>query len=486
MAKSSTASFVVELPLIVAPKDARLLESRMLAGQRLYNAVLAEALTRLTLMRQSKVWQATIKTPKSQQRNKQLQQTQKDVGFTEYALQSFATQTKNNAQWQSRLGAHETQKIASRVWKAIFEYQIGKRVGALKRGKPRFKGRHRPLHSLEGKNNQAGIRWKPDAASVEWNKLRFSVKIKDTDYLAEALACPTKYCRILWRNINGKRRWYVQLIQEGLAPQKWDFFASGLTVGLDIGPSTIAIISDTAVGLEKFAPSVEQPWQLMRVLQRQLDRSRRANNPANYNANGTVKKGAKRWVKSAQYLATQAQLAQLERKLAASRKRDHGELINKILGLGNVVRTETLSYRSFQKNFGRSIKQRAPGAFIQQLNRKAESAGGKLEKLNTWALKMSQYDHVSDAYEKKTLSQRFHRAGKSVVQRDCYSAFLAQHATGNTHDLPQLNKSWVVAEPLLRRARLCINESVKDKAPAFPTVAIPLELIARQRRKYHG
>ena len=148
--------------------------------------------------------------------------------------------------------------------------------------------------------------------------------------------------------------------------------SSGQTVGLDIGLSTVAIVADDAVRLEKFAASVEQPWKAMRVLQRAQDRSRRATNPGNYESSGVPKKGAKRWLRSERYQTRQVQLSELERCLAAARKRDHGELVNKILGLGNCIQIEKLSYKGLQKNFGRSAKVRASGMFVSLLTRKSK------------------------------------------------------------------------------------------------------------------
>lgn len=105
----------------------------------------------------------------------------------------------------------------------------------------------------------------------------------------------------------------------------------------------------------------------MRVLQRAQDRSRRAMNPDNFNADRTSKKGPKRWVKSAHYERRQHQLSELERCLADARKRDHGELANKVFSLGNLVQIEKLSYKGLQKNFGRSAKVRASGMFVSLL-----------------------------------------------------------------------------------------------------------------------
>lgn len=485
MAKSSTPSFILELPLVVQPGQARVMAGRFESGRRLCNAVLSDALKTLDLMRQSKAWQAARLMPKGKPRNEAFTACNKHFKFTEYDLQALATQHKNAAGFDDRLGAHETQKIATRIFKATQEYAFGKH------GRPRFKGTMRPLHSLEGKNNSTGIRWHQDTGCVTWNKLTLPAMLasKHQDpYVHAALASATKYCRMVWRMENGHKRWFVQLVQTGEAPAKYEFHATGQIVGLDIGPSTIAIVADEAVGLERFAPSVEQPWRLMRVLQRAQDRSRRASNPQNYEPSGVAKKGRHKWAKSARYKTRQTELAELERKLSAGRKRDHGELANKILGLGAIIQTEKLSYKGWQKNYGRSAKVRASGAFVSLLIRKAESAGGKVVELNTRRLKMSQYDHITGVCTKKPLSLRWHALGNSgeLVQRDCYSAFLAKNAIENQHNPSQLDKSWAAAKPLLRRVGLCKEQSASGVRSRAPTVVIPSERIARQRRLVRG
>ena len=487
MAKSSTPSFILELPLVVQPEQARVLIGRFEAGRRLFNATLNDALKTLDLMRQSKLWQAARLLPlKSKDRNKAFSACNKQFEFTEYDIQSIATKHKNAAGFDDRMSANETQKIGTRVFNAVKEYALGKR------GRPRFKGKNRPLHSLEGKNNVAGIRWDKSTATVSWGKgfvlpVILPTVAKDP-YLHAALASETKYCRMVWRMENDKQRWFVQLVQKGNAPAKYEFLSSGQTVGLDIGPSTVAIVADDAVALEKFAPSVDQPWKEMRVLQRAQDRSRRDCNPDNFNADGTAKNSARKWIKSSRYVARQTRLSEVERKLSAGRKRDHGELANKILGLGNCIQTEKLSYKGWQKNFGRSAKVRASGMFVSLLIRKAESAGGKVVELNTRTLKMSQYDHITQTCTKKPLSQRWHNLGgtSEVVQRDCYSAFLAKNVTENQHNSSRLEQSWAAAKLLLRRVGLCKEQSASGKAFVVPTVVIPSERIARQRRLVCG
>jgi len=493
MARTPKPTFIIELPLVVSAAQDSVMIARFEAARRLYNAVLGDALRALDLMRQSRAWQTARALPKGeaksaahQARSAAFKACNERFGFSEYSLQAVATAHKNAAGFADRLGAHETQKIASRAFAAAQEHAFAKR------GRPRFKGQHRPLHSMEGKSNAAGIRWSRETATVTWGKgfvMAAVMPSKAQDpYLHAGLAADTKYCRMVWRMERAKRRWFVQLVQAGVAPAKYEFMSAGQVVGLDIGPSTVAVVGDEAVALERFAPSVEQPWARMRALQRAQERSRRATNPGNYEASGVVRKGAKRWVRSARYQSRQHRLGELERCLACARKRDHGELANKILGLGTVIQTERLSYKGLQRNYGRSAKVRASGMFVSLLTRKAESAGGKVVELNTRALRMSQYDHVSAVCTKKPLAQRWHAlAGTQVaVQRDCYSAFLARNVIGNQHKPSQLQESWGATEPLLRRAGLCIDQPESGARLRSPTVAIPSDRVARQRRLVRG
>jgi transposase len=401
-----------------------------------------------------------------------------EYGFTSAAIISFARTCKNEAGWKDSLGSNVTQRIAEQVFAAMQQYSFGKC------GRPRFKGANRPLHSLEATTNAVNIIWKPETGCVDFGNLTLPALLptKEQDpYLHRALTGKTKYCRVLWRNVNGSRRWFVQLMQEGVAPVKHGQ-ACGEIVGLDIGPSTVAVVGDQSASLVKFCDTVIQPWKETRRLQRAMDRSKRATNPHCFNENGTWKKGAK-FTPSKRYTKIRTELSEVERKLAAERKRSHGELTNQILGLGTVVQSETLSYLSFQKNYGKSVKVRVLGMFVEQLSRKAESAGGKLIDLRTWSLKMSQYDHPTRTYTKKPLSQRWHVLGNwsGVVQRDVYSAFLARCVISNTHHPSHIQVMWAAQKPVLLQTGWLRDESAKIELQGKITVATPSEWVVCNR-----
>jgi transposase len=117
----------------------------------------------------------------------------------------------------------------------------------------------------------------------------------------------------LRRKLGGHNRFYAQLICAGQPYRKDKHPLGHGVVGVDIGPSTIARVSATEAKLEHFCDELEDKHKILRRLQRKLDRSRRANNPHNYNADGTCKKGRLEWGKSKVYRTAQSHLAELHR-----------------------------------------------------------------------------------------------------------------------------------------------------------------------------
>ncbi|MEX1198255.1 MAG: hypothetical protein WEB57_10385 [Pseudohongiellaceae bacterium] len=213
-----------------------------------------------------------------------------------------------------------------------------------------------------------------------------------------------------------------------------------------------------------------------------MNRSRQATNAHCYCADGTWKPCSSITVWSTGYRRLQQQLAEAERLLAATRKRSHGNTVNRILALGNQPQSDSLSYRALQKCFGRSVKVRATGALIEQLRRKSESAGGALIDLDNRSLKLSQYDHFTDACTKKSLSERWHRLGdrSGVVQRDLYSAFLARVVHDNTLHPSRAVKAWPAAQSLLGRAGWVRDQPVSVATVLATTTGLPAPIKRRR------
>lgn len=461
MKKAKTPSFVITLPLVTKGRDVAVMRKRFEAAKRLYNALLSEGIRRLNAMRSDSRWAELKECKETLVKRAGYKLLRESYGFSEYALSSFGTGLKNRI-WKDHLGAHEPQTLAKRVFSALDEYSFKKR------GLPRFKGRKRPLHSIEGKSAASAIRFQAETACVQWAGLLMPVllpKPGQDEYLDEALTGRVKFSRVLWRNINGKKRFFVQLTIEGNPPATCEsVHASG---GLDIGPSTVASFSDSAATLQNFCPGVAPCAKTLRRLQRKADRSLRATNPHAFDAKGRWIKGQK-MASSARLMDVRRQISNTERALQSRRKIDHGHLVNSLLKQANTWQIEKLSYVAFQKMFGKSVKNRAPGMFVQHLKRKAESAGGKVVELDTWRLKMSQYDHCTETYTKKPLSLRWHALGdgSGLIQRDVYSALLAYCTDGKIHSPPSIAKVLAAQEHVLRRTGLWKNQSASAAAHA--------------------
>ena len=132
------------------------------------------------------------------------------------------------------------------------------------------------------------------------------------------MAKPVKYCRIVKEIVKCKEVYYVQLVFSGLPPVKANPETGEIKhpvgtgkVGLDIGTQTIGIASKTEVKLEELAKGLDNIEAEIRRVQRALERSRRATNPENYNADGTVKKGRRKWIRSKRYMQLLFRLKEL-------------------------------------------------------------------------------------------------------------------------------------------------------------------------------
>ena len=89
-----------------------------------------------------------------------------------------------------------------------------------------------------------------------------------------------------------------------------------------------------------------------------------------------MKSGKLQWRFSKRCESLRAELAEIFRLSAATRKREHGEVCNWLLGHAGHIIVEDNSYKAFQKgHFGKSIGRHAPAAFYTQLTSKAECAG---------------------------------------------------------------------------------------------------------------
>ena len=352
--KSTTPTFVIELPLRVNDQRNRFLTQAFEFGRTLYNATLGTALGQLQRMRESKEWRETRDMPKGKERSERFSELQRTRRLTENGLRTIANNHRK-ASGRNDIGAHEAQCIGRTVWRALERYLFKDA------GKPRFKSKNRGLNSIEGTDNRE-IMYKPERQAIVWRKQVLRLVDVETPYREEALTDSldksrskrVKYCRIVRRTINGTKRWFAQICLEGQPPVRKIYAPQSEVVGIDPGPSQIAYFHEHYADIVKVSPNVDLQEKAVRRLQRKIDRSRRANNPDNYEDDGRIKRGPLKWKFSHRFNKLSRELAEHHRCLAATRKRDHGALANLLLQIGGTIKIEKNSYRSYQRNFGKS------------------------------------------------------------------------------------------------------------------------------------
>jgi hypothetical protein len=457
MPRAGTPSFVCELPLVLISDDQRRLRIRLDCARQVYNAMLGESLKRLDLLRQSRAFQAARQL-RGNARRDAFRALDVQFRLREYDLHAYATQFSRS--WLDKhLDANTIQTIASRAWNAVRQYQLGVR------GRPRFKGKGQ-FHSLEGKTNKQGIRWR--SGTVVWGELSLRARVNASDPVTmHALMCPIKYVRLVRRTLNGRERFFVQLVCAGLPHQKPQNLVGQGVIGIDPGVCTFGIAgADWGAQIDLTTP-MGQSRRQQRRRERQIDRMRRANNVANYLPDGRVRPGPKRWRISQNLRDSQRRLAEVKRKEAAHRKSLHGQLTNALLRLGNDIRIEKNSYKSFQKSYGKAVGQAAPATFVAMLVRKAESAGARAVIIPT-SLRLSQ-TCLCGAIVRKRLAERVHRCECGIsVQRDVWSAYLARFSIAVDGpdglswrlDAAQAKAAWAGAESCLPAASRPISVEV--------------------------
>jgi putative transposase len=459
--RSSTSSFITEVPLKVNSQQESELLSRFQAGRQLYNACLNEAMKRLALVRNSELYLTAKKLPriKKKERGDAFKKAREQYRYSEYDLHSFATATSKSAKWiAQKVDSNTQQKLATRAFKATERVMTGRAKEVRYKVPSRFR-------SMEGKSNQTGIRWKNDC--LVWGKLVLQPIIDPNNpVIRHGLESPIKYVRLLWRILNGKRRWYAQLVNEGSPYQKPQNYVSDGLVGLDLNISNIAYVGNDHAGLLPFAEKVPTFQREITKLQRQMQRSQRANNPDNFEPNfeahigrktvskkGKVKKGKAQWKKSSNYLKAANKKRELERRKSAYAKTQNRRVVNEILRHGKHIKTENVSVRGWQKRYGKAISAKSPGFVQSELLRKAENAGGTVIKFSTQTTALSQ-THLDGTRIKKSLSQRVHRDVTDLRDhhRDLFSAFLSRHVNQNKLVLQDARNEYLGLEPILLEA----------------------------------
>lgn len=302
-------------------------------------------------------------------------------------------------------------------------------------------------------------------------------------YAAEALKGGVDSLRkliIVRRCIRGRNKYYLQLTICGEKPQKGRGLGMG-NVGIDIGPSTIATSSLQGVHFNKLADKCDNIEHQLYLINRKLDRSRRANNPQNYNPDGTIKRGVRLvWKKDKdvkRYASLKQQRKELFRKQAETRKQQHLEMANAMLSQGDsfivennpidawvrrakeTKKTKTGKIRC-KKRYGKSVANHAPAMFVSILKNKVQSLGGEFREVEP-GYAATQFDFTNGVFTKHEVNERsITLSNGQTHQRDMLSAFNLQHIGKELkeYDIEQMQADY----PIFCRLETAERERFKE------------------------
>ena len=448
----------VVMALAPRPAQRRDIRTRFFTGTRVYNAVLGEFSDRSRAVKSDPVWTAAHVphlTPNDlATRVAAFRAVEGAHGFTVDAAQAFASQLRKS--WvREHLPAQETQNLGARAFDAVKKWHIGRK------GKPRHKPVARGLRSLASKDRNGALRPMTDQdgrlVGLQWGaglvipiappaRTGRHGKVQQAELAEiEALIAAAKvlHTRIVRRVIDGRDTYRMQMVMDGHPSQRHP--VGDDRVSFDLGPSTIAVAVERVDGtwagwVAPLADRIKLDTDRLRREQRHLDRQHRVGSPGCFKADGTHKRGRCEWNRTASAKNSTIRIAELHRRQAELRRTLHGALANRLLTHGANIACEKLDYISWQKNFPRSVRDRAPGMLVETIRRKADSAGGnQLFEYTTNTTALSQ-TCLCGKRKKKPLNQRVHRCGCGVTEhRDLFSAYLGLHVRRDADGLDRLD-----------------------------------------------
>lgn len=264
--------------------------------------------------------------------------------------------------------------------------------------------------------------------SKEGKNLKMPLKIDRKDlYMLEMMERDIHTVRICRKKVKGNYKYSVQLSVTGAPAIKYNKDGEELhpvgnkKLGVYIDTTSITITDDKSTKHIdiSFKSDIEDKKA---ELQRYMDASRRANNPDNFNEDGTIKKGiikdGKRtrliWNNSKGYLKAKDELANLLRVQAEQRKLRANKIANEIMSLGADICINDYPFQAAamrkkfpegeeldekgkpkkKKKAGKKIGENAPFMIVTILDNKLKGrgyAGVKKVKLKDVDYQMSDY-----------------------------------------------------------------------------------------------
>ena len=488
--RAQTPSYVVSVKLHLPKQIENRLEKSFHISNSAYNEGISFGLKRFEAMKRNPYYQELLKArrlakagidklKKAKKKTKGLDQQvklydkalfelRKAYGLTEFELSAYLCQQRRKEDSPyKQLAACEIQVIAKQAMKTLEKvlfYQI-------KPHKVKFRSKFDLDVSYRNRVNTEATHLVPSNRKRIAYRLYIHKKSTFVDIPVKAFnnyqqmsllrSEKIKYVQIIRKTIRGKKVYYLQIVCQGYPLSK--VTKGNGVVGIDPGISTVAFASQNEVALVDLVPkNITQKEKLLKRLDQAIERSRRVNNPECYKENGTIKKGVRFKRPSRRQMRLRNRRRKAYRSLSEERKKLQGRLVSRIVSQASIVKIEELNVKGLQKQsrdirinpktnrpfskkrFGKAVFRAAPSSFRTALESRASQLGIDFEIISPKNVKPSQYNHITQTFEKKSLSTRIYDLTDSYpgVQRDLYSAFLIGHIEKGHYQQEQLKQDF--------------------------------------------
>jgi putative transposase len=274
--------------------------------------------------------------------------------------------------WRAEVVVGCQQAGLEQLGRALQSFSQGRRAGR-RVGFPKFRAK--------GRCHESVIFQRPrlrDARHVELDRRLGPIRSKERMSKLIRLLADDPNARVLRSTLQPHgRTWFISFQVERSAKKRRARRPQAV-VGVDVGLSRLATLS-TGESVENSRP-LQGSLRQLRRLQRQLDRQRRANNPANYDQAGRTKQGAKTWVKSARMARTEAKVQRLHEHVANVRREQAHQLTTALTREFGVIGVETLAVGNLMGNrrLARHVADVGWGTILAQLAYKTSWSDGSL------------------------------------------------------------------------------------------------------------
>ena len=173
---NTVTNFVVQFPLKTEKYQEDILDKRFEIGRNIYNVLVDVTQKRYKEMIKTKKYRnllSQLSGDKTKDRSvwKQIKEIRKQFGMSEYSFHKDVQKLQHH--FSENIDSFTAQKIASNLWMAYEKLFFGN-------GEEVHYKKYGSLNSLEGKSNEAGIRFKNDI--IMWNGLKMPVVINYNNY----------------------------------------------------------------------------------------------------------------------------------------------------------------------------------------------------------------------------------------------------------------------------------------------------------------